>query len=74
MQVWIDQDLCSGVALCEQDCPQMFVMTSDGLAHVVGTGGIPLPGGQSALIPDELLDAVIDAAEGCPEECIFIDP
>ena len=72
--VWIDQDLCTGVALCEGACPEMFSIESDGVAHVVGQGGLALAGGQPALIPDHLLDAVIDAAEDCPEECIFIGP
>ena len=26
MEVWIDQDLCTGEGLCEEICPQVFVL------------------------------------------------
>ena len=34
------------------------------------------PGGAEGLanIPDNLLDAVVESAEECPGECIFIEP
>lgn len=73
MKVWIEQDLCTGVALCEQTCPDLFAMADDGVAHVVNADGQLLPGGQAAPVPAELLDSAIDAAEDCPENCIFID-
>ena len=31
MQVWIDQDLCTGDGICEEICPDVFVARSDGL-------------------------------------------
>jgi len=74
MRVWIDQNLCTGVALCERTCPELFVMTRDGVAHVLGDDGDVVPRGQAAPIPPRLLEMVIEAAEGCPEACIFIDP
>jgi ferredoxin len=73
MRVWIDQDLCTGLALCERACPELFVMTRDGVAHVVGDDGSVVPRGQAAPIPSHLLESVIDAAEDCPEACIFIE-
>ena len=73
MRVWIDQDLCTGVALCERVCPELFVITSDGVAHVLGSDGDVVPRGQAALIPPHLLELAIEAAEDCPEACIFID-
>ena len=34
MKVWIDQDLCTGDGLCEEICPDVFVLLDDGLAYV----------------------------------------
>ena len=31
MKVWIDQQLCTGVALCAETCPEMFAMGRDGV-------------------------------------------
>lgn len=75
MKVWIDQDLCTGDGLCEEICPDVFVLLDDGLAYVKEDGK-PLndPGGSAgqANVPDGLEEAVTEAAEECPGECIFI--
>ncbi len=75
MKVWIDQDLCTGDGLCEEICPDVFVLLDDGLAYVK-QDGTPLndPGGAAgqADVPDGLEEAVNEAAEECPGECIFI--
>lgn len=86
MRVWIDQDLCTGDGLCAEICPSVFQMHDDGLAYVkevswpniFGAGG---EGSRPALqmsmgcarIPEHLLEDVIEAAEECPGECIFIE-
>jgi len=75
MKVWIDQDLCTGDGLCEEQCPSMFHL-EDGLSFVHAPGLQPTyRGGASDLaeIPDHLFDAVLEAAEDCPGECIFIE-
>lgn len=76
MKVWIDQDLCTGDGLCCELAPSVFVMQDDGLAYVVDAGRVlDNPGGSKGLapVPDSLLEAVIDAAEECPGECIFLE-
>lgn len=73
MRVWIDGDLCTGVALCEQACPEVFAMASDGIARVVDPGGQLLPHKTATPFANELMESVLEAAEGCPEECIYID-
>lgn len=86
MRVWIDQDLCTGDALCTASCPEVFAVHSDGLAYVrqvewstpaglSATSGEPLLRGASGLaeVPDFLVDPVLDAVEACPSECIFIE-
>jgi ferredoxin len=75
MKVWIDQDLCTGDGLCEEICPAVFTLKDDGLAYVKEDDTIKdEPGGAEGLagVPTDLEDAVREAAEECPGECIFI--
>jgi ferredoxin len=76
MKVWIDQDLCTGDGLCEEICPDVFTLLDDGLAYVKDNGKVLSdPGGVEGLanVPAGLEEAVIEAAEECPGECIFIE-
>ena len=76
MKVWIDQDLCTGDGLCEEICPDVFTLLDDGLAYVKDHDPVMnIPGGASSQVnvPGELEDAVTEAAEECPGECIFIE-
>ncbi|MDH4280414.1 MAG: ferredoxin [Acidimicrobiia bacterium] len=73
MKVWIDSDLCTGVALCQQACPEVFVIASDGIARVVDIDGRAAPGRTAVEFADALLESVLEAAEDCPEECIYIE-
>ena len=76
MTVWIDQDLCTGDGLCEEIAPSVFTLLDDGLAYVKqGDKVLSDPGGADALadIPEGMLDSVVEAAEECPGECIFIE-
>ena len=76
MRVWIDQDLCTGDGLCVDRSPDVFTLLEDGIAYVV-EGGVALndPGGSRSLAFVERREelAVIEAAEICPGECIFIE-
>ncbi len=76
MKVWIDQDLCTGDGLCEEIAPAVFTLLDDGLAYVKeGDSILNEPGGSGsmALVPEDLEDAVVEASEECPGECIFIE-
>jgi ferredoxin len=76
MKVWIDQDLCTGDGLCEEIAPAVFTLLDDGLAYVKDGADVKNePGGSAgmAAVPDDLEDAVVEAAEECPGECIFIE-
>ena len=86
MRVWIDQDLCTGDGLCAEIAPDVFMMHDDGLAYVKevswpnllgqnGTAAAPVlqMAEGTAAVPDDLLEDVIEAAEECPGECIFIE-
>ena len=86
MKVWIDQDLCTGDGICAEICPKIFEMHDDGLAYVKEEDWQSLVGpdggnGDPALkmaegmagVSEELLEAVIESAEECPGECIYIE-
>jgi ferredoxin len=76
MRVWIDQDLCTGDGLCLDHCHDVFVQLEDGIAYV-SEGGVvgndPGGAGSLAWVPRRHWQAVVDAAEDCPGECIFIE-
>jgi ferredoxin len=75
-RVWIDQDLCTGDGLCEEIAPDVFTLLDDGLAYVKeGDKVFSEPGGADGLanVPGGMEEAVIEAAEECPGECIFIE-
>ncbi len=75
--VWIDQDLCTGDGLCEDDCPEVFVLLEDGIAYVREGDRIMNDPGQHTGLARVAIDnevAVVSAAQRCPGECIFIEP
>ena len=81
MKVWIDQDLCTGDVLCEEIAPDVFVMLDDGLAYVrdgdtifAASEGNPEGAKGMADFRDEQMELVVEAAEECPGECIYIEP
>ena len=76
MHVWIDQDLCTGDGLCTDHCPEIFVILEDGIAYV--RDGMDIgndPGGAGSMVPvaPDFQQRVVDSAELCPGECIFIE-
>jgi ferredoxin len=76
MKVWIDQDLCTGDGLCEEICPEVFVLLDDGLAYVkAGATVMNDPGGaqQTVTVVADLESQVREASEECPGECIFVE-
>lgn len=87
--VWIDPAECMGAGTCEDIAPDVFAARRDGTwavkesAHHFGsetvfdgrneTGHGPEGVGGRARVPAEMLDLVIEAAEECPGECIFVE-
>ena len=75
-------DFVSGVSLApELFAPDVFTLLDDGLAYVkegskifAAAKGNPQGAEGMAEIPDGQLDGVIESAEECPGECIFIEP
>jgi ferredoxin len=62
MKAKVDHDLCSGDAICVDICPEVFEMSDEDKAVVIVDE-----------IPEEHQDACREAAESCPEGCIYIE-
>ncbi|MEU8184865.1 ferredoxin [Micromonospora sp. NPDC049044] len=73
LQVWVDQDLCTGDGLCVQYAPEVFEFDIDGLAYVKGADGelLATPGSRVD-VPAHLRLEVIDSAKECPGDCIHV--
>jgi ferredoxin len=73
LEVWIDQDLCTGDGICAQYAPEVFELDVDGLAYVKGAGDVLLQQrGAVTPVPLPLVADVVDSARECPGECIHV--
>jgi ferredoxin len=73
LEVWIDQDLCTGDGLCVQLAPQVFELDIDGLAYVKGADGqLRTAPGARAAVPAGTAGEVVDSAGDCPGDCIYV--
>ena len=73
LEVWIDQDLCTGDGICAQYAPEVFELDIDGLAYVKGPQDELLQAkGAATPVPLPLLTDVVDSARECPGECIHV--
>jgi len=73
LDVWVDQDLCTGDGLCVQYAPEVFEFDVDGLAYVKNDAGeLQLAPGSRVGVPAQIQLHVIDAARECPGECIHV--
>jgi len=73
LEVWIDQDLCTGDGLCVQYAPEVFEFDIDGLAYVKnGSGELLSAPRDRADVPPGLRLDVISSAKECPGECIHV--
>lgn len=72
--VRVDQDLCTGDGLCVQLAPSVFEFDVDGLAYVKDSAGTLLTDpGARVPVPSGCVRDVIESAEGCPGDCIFVE-
>ncbi|MDT0305959.1 ferredoxin [Streptomyces sp. DSM 44917] len=78
LEVWIDQDLCTGDGICAQYAPEVFELDIDGLAYVkppvpAGTeAGLLTEPGAAAPVPLPLLTDVTASVKDCPGQCIHV--
>ena len=73
LQVWIDQELCTGDGLCVQYAPEVFEFDVDGLAYVKDDAGdlLDTPGARAS-VPANLRLDVLSSAKECPGDCIHV--
>lgn len=72
LEVWIDQDLCTGDGICAQYAPEVFELDIDGLAYVKGGDDLLQEPGATTPVPLPLLRDVTDSAKECPGDCIHV--
>ncbi len=73
LEVWIDQDLCTGDGICAQYAPEVFELDIDGLAYVKDSGDELLQQpGATTRVPLPLIRDVADSAKECPGDCIHV--
>ena len=64
MQVWIDQDCCTGAGVCVDRCPDLFVVLEDGLGYVYDDGGVFSEPGRARPVPARHEDAGYKQRQG----------
>lgn len=73
LEVWIDQDLCTGDGICVQYAPEVFELDIDGLAYVKSPEDeLLVEAGATTPVPLTLLQDVVDSAKECPGDCIHV--
>ncbi|MDT3396681.1 ferredoxin [Streptomyces sp. B1866] len=73
LEVWIDQDLCTGDGICAQYAPEVFELDVDGLAYVkTAEDELLQDKGAAVRVPLPLLSEVADSAKDCPGDCIHV--
>ena len=73
VSVRINQDLCTGDGLCVEYSPTVFEFDIDGLAYVKdGLGDLQTAPGAAVEVPTRCVRDVLDAADGCPGNCIHV--
>ena len=73
VEVWVDQDLCTGDGLCVQLAPEIFEFDIDGLAYVKDAAGQLLTAaGARVPVPSDLRLDVLTSATDCPGDCIHV--
>ncbi|WP_406345298.1 ferredoxin [Streptomyces sp. NBC_00648] len=73
LEVWIDQELCTGDGICVQYAPEVFELDIDGLAYVKSPEDelLQTPGAVTP-VPLPLLQDVVDSVKDCPGDCIHV--
>ena len=62
MKATVDADACTGCALCEETCPEVFKMADDDVAKV-----------KADPIPADAEESAKQSAEDCPAEAIKVE-
>jgi ferredoxin len=73
LEVWIDQDLCTGDGICVQYAPETFELDIDGLAYVKGADGeLRQVAGEAVPVSSQTVLDIVQSAKECPGACIHV--
>lgn len=73
LEVWIDQELCTGDGICAQYAPDVFELDVDGLAYVKDEEDtLRHAQGSAVPLPLPLVQDVVDSVRDCPGQCIHV--
>ena len=72
VKVTIDRDECISCAICWTTCPEFFEPNPDDDRSQVVAGHRVKDDPAQGVAPPELLDAIREAADGCPVEIIHV--
>ncbi|MEI6100293.1 MAG: ferredoxin [Eubacteriales bacterium] len=62
MKAYVDKDQCIGCGVCPTMCPEVFEMSGDSIAVVIGDK-----------VPDEVKGDAVKAQESCPVDAIKVE-
>jgi ferredoxin len=62
MRIVVDQQLCTGHALCAEQAPDLIVLDEEGYNRTA-----------SLVVPDDLVEQATRAFQCCPERAIRLD-
>ena len=68
LKIHIDQEGCIECGLCEQTCPEVFIVESGQKARIVEK--YQKNASNDGEVPDDLTSCANDAAESCPVQVI----
>jgi ferredoxin len=68
VKVSVDQDICTGCAVCYTEAPEVFEDNGDGLSQVKEELG-----GNGATLEGELAEKASDVKDECPVEAIIVE-
>ncbi|MEV7420987.1 ferredoxin [Streptomyces sp. NPDC089919] len=73
LEVWIDQELCTGDGICVQYAPEVFELDIDGLAYVKDEHDeLCTEPAAAVVVRLPLLQDVVDSVKDCPGDCIHV--
>jgi ferredoxin len=79
MKLWIDQQLCTGNGICAEIAPEVIVMlgglayAQDGDRIMAASEGNPEGPAGIVAVPARSEEDVLEAADVCPAECIYVE-
>ncbi|MDY6821603.1 MAG: ferredoxin [Deferribacterota bacterium] len=68
IKVSVDEDLCTGCAVCYTEVPEVFEDNGDGISQVKEDVG-----GDGAILEGELAEKVDEIKDECPVEAIIVE-